>query len=96
MHFIVSWEITSGGKRREEINNAMLAGIHGYSWIRLLSAFYVLDIEYESDWTVIHEKLLSIAGSFSGEVNFLMSPIYDLDSEFFIYQMPKEGYYKET
>jgi hypothetical protein len=96
MHFIVSWEITSCGKRLEEINNAMLAGIHGYSWIRLLSAFYVLDIEYESDWTVIHEKLLSIAGRFSGEVNFLMSPIYDLDSDFFIYQMPQEGYYKET
>ena len=92
MHFIVSWETKPGCKQEGAINDAMLAGLGGHSWIRLLSSFYVIEIDYGSDWSAIHKNLLSIAEGFSGEVNFLMSPIYDEDSEFFVYQMPEKGY----
>ena len=95
MHFIVSWETNPGCEQQEDINNAMLSGLDGYSWIRFLSSFYVIDIDYGSDWSAIHKNLLSIAEGFSGKVNFLMSPIYDQDSEFFVYQMPEKGYYKK-
>ncbi|HMK48622.1 MAG TPA: hypothetical protein VK435_01095 [Thermodesulfovibrionales bacterium] len=94
MHFIVSWEIEPGCNRQDTINNAMLGALGGHSWIRLLSSFYVIEIEYDSDWSVIHNNLLSIAERFSGKVNFLMSPIYDQDSEFFVYQMPEKGYFR--
>lgn len=94
MHFVISWEIKPVGKQRTEINDAMLTGLVGYAWIRLLSAFYVLDIDAERDWSVIHERLLAVAQRYSGEVNFLMSPIYEFDSDYFVYEMPDKGFYK--
>jgi hypothetical protein len=76
-----------------EINKAMLEGLQGYSWLRMLSSFFILDIDSERDWDVIHERLLSAAERFKGEVNFLMSPIYDLDSDYFVYEMPEDDSY---
>jgi hypothetical protein len=90
----VSWELRSQGNRRLEINNAMMEGLYGYSWLRLLSSFYILDIDSEHDWNVIHERLLSAAVRFKGEVNFLMSPIYDFDSDYFVYEMPEKDFYQ--
>jgi hypothetical protein len=94
LHFVVSWELRSQGNRRLEINNAMMEGLYGYSWLRLLSSFYILDIDSERDWNVIHERLLSAAVRFKGEVNFLMSPIYDFDSDYFVYEMPEKDFYQ--
>lgn len=94
MHFVVAWETQSQGERSDEITSAMLDGLLGYSWIRLLRTFYVLNIDSEHDWNIIHEKLLAIAAHFSGEVNFLMSPIYSLDSDFFVYDMPDKDFYR--
>ena len=36
MHFVVSWDIKSKGKRWTEINNAMQEKLSGYSWINPL------------------------------------------------------------
>ena len=93
MHFVVAWETQSQGKRRNELTSAMEKGLMGYSWVRLLSMFYVVDMNSERDWSIIHEKLLAIAAHFSGEVNFLMSPIYYLDSDYFVYEMPDQNFY---
>jgi hypothetical protein len=72
----------------------MMEGLYGYSWLRLLSSFYILDIDSEHDWNVIHERLLSATVRFKGEVNFLMSPIYDFDSDYFVYEMPEKDFYQ--
>jgi hypothetical protein len=92
MHFIVSWDLRTQANRRPEIDHAMLDGLRGYAWIRLLSTFYILEIGSDQDWQVIHKNLLSIAQGYPGEVNFLMSPIYDTDSNFFVYQMPDSDF----
>ncbi len=84
MHFVVSYEMKSEGER----------GLVGYPWIRLLSAFYILDIDAERDWQVIHERLLAVAQRYSGEVNFLMSLIYEFDSDYFVCQMPDKGFHQ--
>ena len=94
MHFVVAWETRSQGERLAEINSAMENGLRGYSWIRLLRTFYVLDVVSEHDWRVVHEKLLAIATHFSGEVNFLMSPIYYHDSDYFVLDMPDADFYR--
>lgn len=94
MHFVVSWDLRAQGSRWAEINAAMLEGLRGRSWIRMLSTFYILEIESDQDWPVIQESLLSVAQIYSGEVNFLMSPVYDFDSDYFVYQMPDGDYYK--
>jgi hypothetical protein len=93
MHFVVAWETQSQGERQNEINSAMEQGLLGYSWIRLLRTFYILDVGLEHDWNIVHEKLLAIATLFPGEVNFLMSPIYYLDSDYFVYEMPDKNFY---
>jgi hypothetical protein len=90
----VSWELKAQGNRRSEINNAMLEGLYGYSWLRMLSSFYILDIDSEHDWNVIHQRLISAAERFKGEVNFLMSPIYDFDADYFVYEMPEKDFYR--
>jgi hypothetical protein len=94
MHFVISWEMKADGEQQNEIDNAMLAGLAGYAWIRLLSAFYILDIDTEQDWHVIQGRLLAVAQRYSGKVNFLMSPMYEFDSDYFVYQIPDKGYYQ--
>ena len=96
MHFIVSWDAKSGGILSTEINDAMIGSLYGYSWIRLLNAFYIVDIDFGQDWNIIQEKMLSAAQRYAGQINFLMSPIYDRDSNFFVYDMPDEDFYKDT
>jgi hypothetical protein len=33
------------------------------------------------------------AERFKGKIDFLMSPIYDLDSDYFVYEMPEDDSY---
>jgi len=94
MHFVVAWESQAQGERWSEITMTLEEGFAGYSWIRLLRSFYVIEIGFEADWSTIHERLLGIADHFPGEFNFLMGPIYDLDSNYFVYEMPDKGYYR--
>jgi hypothetical protein len=96
MHFIVSWEVKAGDKKMPEMHNAVKDTLLGYSWVRLLNSFYVIDINSEREWTIIQEKLLDVAQRYSGKVNFLMSPIYDFDSDFFVYSMPNEDFYENA
>ncbi len=96
MHFIVSWDVKEGGRLSREVNDAMIGSLYGYSWLRLLNTFYIVDIDSGQDWNIIQEKLLSAAQRYPGEINFLMSPIYDCDSNFFVYDMPDEDFYKNT
>jgi len=94
MHFVMAWESQTQGERWREINNTVENGFIGYSWLRLLRTFYVLEIDSDNDWNVVHERMLAIASRFPGEFNFLMSPIYDLDSNYFVYEMPDKDFYQ--
>jgi hypothetical protein len=94
MHFVISWDLRTEQDRWAEITSALVEGLKGHDWLRLLPSFYILEIESERDWRIIQEKLLSVAQRYSGEVNFLMSPIYDSDSNFFVYQMPENDFYR--
>ncbi|MEW6053382.1 MAG: hypothetical protein AB1552_06270 [Nitrospirota bacterium] len=96
MHFVVSWEITPTVTQYEEINNTLIEVFRGYSWLRLLPSFYILEADSQNEWNVIHQNLLTIAQKYEGEVNFLMSPLYDVDSEYFVYQMPDRGFYRNS
>jgi hypothetical protein len=94
MHFVVSWDIKSQGTRWTEINNAMKEGLGGYSWVNPLTLFYIVEVHYEHDWDLINNNLFSVAERFPGEVNFIMSPIHDFESDYFIYKMPDKDFYK--
>ena len=74
MHFIVSWDVKSGGILSTEMNDAMIGSLYGYSWIRLLNAFYIVDIDSGQDWNIIQEKLLSAAQRYRGRNKFPDEP----------------------
>jgi len=95
LHFIISWEISSESSNSEEINQALLQQISDYEWIRLLSNFYILDINSECDWVRVQQRFLLVSEKFP-EVNFLLSPIYNCDSNFFVYRMPENGYHSSS
>lgn len=94
MHLIVSWDIKQQGQRRMEIDCAMKKVLDGYSWIQPLAMFYIIDINSEFDWHIIQDRLLSIAQNYLSEVNFLMSPIYEEETDYFIFQIPEDDFHK--
>jgi hypothetical protein len=94
MHFVASWDIKASDIESEEIQTALIKSLDGYSWLRLLNTFYVLEVDFEQDWNVIHERLISVAQRYAGKVNFLMSPLYEFDSDYFVYHMPESDFYK--
>lgn len=94
MHLIVSWDIKASGERHAEIDGAMKQGLTGYSWIQPLSGFYIMEIFFPSDWIAIQERLLSAAQNFSDEVNFIMSPIYHEETDYFVFHIPDDGFYE--
>jgi hypothetical protein len=96
MHLIVSWDISSEGSRRQEINTAMKEQLIGYTWIHPLTTFYILNVDYEGQWEAVRNKLYSVAEHYSGEVNFLMSPLYEQESDFFIYTIPDNDFCQNT
>lgn len=94
MHFIVSWDIKSQGKRRLEIDVAMKEGINRYSWVHPLETLYIIKVLSDVDWGVIRENLLTVADKFPGEVNFLMSPLFDGEADYFVYKIPDNDLYQ--
>jgi hypothetical protein len=96
MHLIVSWDIRSSGDRGVEIDRAMRQGLDGYSWIQPLTMFYILEITSQFDWNIIRERLLSIAQDFSGEVNFLISPVYEAETDYFIFNIPDKDFFRKA
>jgi len=96
MHVIISWEIKATEEKHAQIDNAMRKGLAGYSWIHPLSMFYILDIRSEFDWYIIQDRLLSIAQNYSSEVNFLMSPAYDEETDYFVFQIPAADFHKKS
>lgn len=94
MHVIISWEIRAAEEKHARIDNAMRMGLAGYSWIHPLSMFYILDIPSAFDWHIIQGRLLSIAQNYSSEVNFLMSPVYDDETDYFVFSIPDDDFHE--
>jgi Cu/Ag efflux pump CusA len=90
MHFLVAWDIRSQGSCWKEINTAMREGIRAYSWIHPLGTVYILNIHTLNARESVKEKLNSVADMFPGEVNFLISPLYTAESDYYIHTVCEE------
>lgn len=75
MHFILSWDIKAVGRRREVIEGNMARAIKNFSWVRPVTTFYIVKVNSQSDWFNIRNYLATVAGAFSSEVTFVMSPL---------------------
>jgi hypothetical protein len=94
MHVIVSWNIKSPSSRWAEIDNAMKEGISAYSRIQPLPSFFIIETPSVHDWDSIQNALLLVADKYSGEVNFLLSPLYEAATDYFVYAIPDEDFYQ--
>lgn len=74
MHIVVSWDISASGNRLTEIDNKMRQGLKGYSWVRPLKAFYVVQVTSEEDRKNIKSALVGVAKEATEHVNFVVSP----------------------
>lgn len=77
MHFVVSWDIKAEGQRWTEINDAIKEGLSGHSWVRPLTTFYIVKVNSQDDWDLIRENIVTLAKTYSKELNFVMSPLMD-------------------
>ena len=96
MHLIVSWKIEETSEKSTEIDDAMKQGLGGYSWIQPLSGFYIMEIYSQLDWITIQERLLSIAAYYFDEMNFIMSPVYYEETDYFVFRIPDDNFYRRT
>lgn len=94
MHCIVAWNITSSENRRAEIDDAMTQGIKGYSWVHPLDTVYIIKMHTDQDWFTIKQNLCVIAGQFPEEVNFMLSPLYEGETEYYIHRISDDNLYK--
>lgn len=74
MHIVVSWDISTGKPRWDEIDKRLKEGLSGYSWVRPLTTFYVVRINSEADRAAIRERLVTVARSVSETVHIVLSP----------------------
>ncbi len=75
MHVALSWDISADGERWKAINDALRAGLKGYSWVRPLSTFYIVKVGGESDRQAMLQKLEAIAKGTSEKVNIVITPV---------------------
>ena len=77
MHIMVSWEIEAEGARRAAINAALRRRLHGYSWVRPLSSFYIVRVRDSEDRAKILDGLKAVARGVnaSERVRVLVGPI---------------------
>jgi hypothetical protein len=68
------------------------ADTHGSGTI----SFYIVEIISQFDWNRIQERLLSIAQGFADEVNFIMSPVYHEETDYFVFHIPDDNFYRQA
>ena len=88
MHFIVSWDIRVSGPKVNKINAAMKKGLSGYSWVRPLKTFYIVNVNSQDDWDSIRKSLVSTVNKYPRMVIFVMSPLMEGGKYYGI--LPKE------
>jgi len=74
MHVVVSWDISTGKPRWDEINERLKEGLSGYSWVRPLTTFYVVRIGSEADRAILRDRLVAVARSVAETVYIVVSP----------------------
>jgi hypothetical protein len=75
MHCVVAWEIkVPPGDERIRLEENLKECLKGYSWVRPVSALYIVKIRDETDLDSIRTDLLEVCQANQGKVNVIMSP----------------------
>lgn len=74
MHVTVSWDISASGQRWAEVNALMKAALKGYSWVRPLSALYIVKVDSPEDRIALKEALVNVIKSVDVKVHVIITP----------------------
>ena len=74
MHCVVSWDIKSEGEAWKRLNNQLVEQLKGYSWVRPLNTFYIVQISSQAHWASLLGKFQAVVKDDSKEINLVMSP----------------------
>lgn len=74
MHCVVAWNVVATGATGREVNEALRECLRGYSWVRPLPSFYIVQIADEYVWAVIRASLVEVARAHPKAVNIVVSP----------------------
>ena len=75
MHFIVSWDIQAENGEWDEINAQLKKCIEDYSWVRLLSTFYIVRVSDVQKWQEIRRSLIEVAESSTIRIHLVIGPL---------------------
>ena len=74
LHIAVSWDISATGDRWKVLNQQMQDVLKPYSWVRVLSTFYIVQIRSESARGAMQSALEAVARAAPERIHFLISP----------------------
>ena len=74
MHVLVSWDIKAEEPRWKEINEESKACLEDYSWIRVLTTPYIVQVEDAHDRSSLKKSLTEICRKHPERIHLLMSP----------------------
>jgi hypothetical protein len=61
MHIIVSWDLYGTDAVKKEMGDELRAQLKGFSWVRPLTAFYIIKLNEPEDRQTLREKLVGVA-----------------------------------
>ena len=74
MHIVISWDIHAKGARWDEINDEMKECLSGYSWVKPLTTFYVVQVSGNEDRTRLKKALVDVCRNYPKMINLIVSP----------------------
>ncbi len=75
MHLAVYWHVRVGGEPAKTVGDAIREVLKGYSWVRPLDSYYVIQVGGEADRAEIHARLLQFARANAGTVRYVITPL---------------------
>ncbi|MEX2359606.1 MAG: hypothetical protein WD803_00850 [Gammaproteobacteria bacterium] len=75
MHVALSWDIKAVSPRWTEINDDMKEQLNGYSWVRPLSTYYVVNVQSAQDRDELVDKLVGVAKRHTETIYFVVTPV---------------------
>ena len=78
MHFVLSYDLSAEGARRQEIEQNIEQILHPYRHVKRLSTFYIIHILTNADWENIRVALTKFAQEINESFHFIMTPPIDI------------------
>ncbi|MBU0482872.1 MAG: hypothetical protein KKG47_17410 [Proteobacteria bacterium] len=74
MHVVVSWDIEAEGDQWDQLNGEMKKCLSGYSWVKPLTTFYIVQVSGNQGRTRLKDALVAVCQEHPKLIHFVISP----------------------